>query len=365
MDKNIQVMGLDDNFEIVSILTFTNLQWRRKYYESGTFSIQIPAEQYDSRIKYIFTKDRPEVGEISQINFIQEQKGYVFALSGFFLEEELNRRIVYKKGDSNITNAPTWLNQSGAAEDVATAFFNAFKDIHYTFNGESYESDLGIGARSSQGRGHQSEHERGEEFLGDKIHTILKPSEMSYRIVYDFLTNEKVFECYKGHDRTQDNTDGENPAIFSTAYGNLKDPNIVISDSDYKNCYISTSSYSEDNVDYVNVQVGCERASDDTSDRFIQVGANVSRSEYASTEEYIRALHTMGHEELIEKKKTASFDFSAVEGSYDYMVDFDLGDKCSIEIPEIGVSKDAVLIECTEVIKKGEWSLSLQFDTDN
>lgn len=365
MSKNIEIMGLDSEFNIVCYLTYTNLQWRRKWYESGSFSVQIPANQYVDTIKYIYSKDRPEVGEISQINYIKDEGSYLFALSGYFLEEQLNRRVVYKLGTGNITNAPSWVNKSGAAEDVATAFFNAFKDVNYVYNGTAYQSILGIGAADSQGRGKTSDHERGEEYLGNKVHTILKPSEMSYRVSYDLETSQKIFACVKGHNRTQDNNDGENPVIFSTAYGNLKNPNILISDTDYKNCYISTNSYTEDNVEYVDIQASCERASEDTSDRFLNNDASVNRSDYASTAEYIAAIHSQGHEKLIECKKKATFEFDTIEGSYEYLEDFDLGDKCSLEVPEVGLSKDAVLIECTEVIKNGTWTLTLEFDTDD
>ena len=61
--------------------------------------------------------------------------------------------------------------------------------------------------------------------------------------------------------------------------------------------------------------------------------------------------------------KTVNVEFDAMEGSYEYRVDFDLGDICHIEIPEMEISADAVLIGCGEVIKKGTWSLTLEFGT--
>lgn len=363
MNKHaFEIMGLDKDFNIVSLLRYFNLQWNRKFYEAGTFSVQIPLEQYDPTIKYIYTKDRPEVGEISQVNYIDDGSQRVFALSGYFLENQLNRRICYVKGTGNITNAPEWVNQSGNAEDVATAYFDAFKDVRYLRAGVNYESLLGIETSPSQGRGHFAEHERENERLGDKIHTILKPSEMSYKVRYDFIANTKVFKCIKGIDRTQNNEELNNPVILSTRYGNLKKPNIVVSNSEYKNCYIVSANYTENNVEHVDVQANCQRAEGDESDRFIYVSATAFKDDYPSQELYINALHTEALEELTQHKVTTSFDFDAVEGSYDYLVDFDLGDKCSLEVKEIQLSKDAILTGCKEVIKKGEWTLSLEFD---
>ena len=63
-------MALNANYELIGLVRSTNLQWTRKYYESGTFSLQIPLEQYDSNVAYIYTKDRPEMGKITQKNFV-------------------------------------------------------------------------------------------------------------------------------------------------------------------------------------------------------------------------------------------------------------------------------------------------------
>lgn len=359
---SFEVMGLDENFTLVSLLRYTNLQWNRKFYQPGNFSIQIPLEQYNKRIKYIYTKDRPEVGEISQVNYVENDNGKQFSLSGYFLEDELNRRVAYIKSNTNVIDAPDWVHQSGKAEDVATAYFNAFKDVSFSVDGITENYPLGIATTESQSRGIQSDHYRHGEYLGDKINTILKPSEMSYRIVYDYINNSKRFECWKGVNRTQNNPELNNPIIFSTRYGNLKNPNIVWSDTNYKNAFFSANTYEENNVSYSYMQAATEIAEDDLDVRFLSVESNIIRSDYSSLNNYIAALRNDGHTKLLQAKKTISFDFDAIEGSYEYMVDFDLGDKCSLEVKEAGLSEDAVLTGCNEVVKNGFWTLELEFD---
>ena len=49
--------------------------------------------------------------------------------------------------------------------------------------------------------------------------------------------------------------------------------------------------------------------------------------------------------------------------SYEYRTDFDLGDLCSIEIPEMDLSAQARLIGCYEVMKSGQWSMTMEFGT--
>jgi len=357
------VMALNSGFEVLALLRYTNLQWSRKYRESGTFSIQIPLEQYDPNIKYIYTKSRPEVGKVTQVNY-QESNGYrSISMSGYFLEEELNRHIAYKPGTTNITNAPSWTLQSGKAEGVAYAFFDAFKTINgKNVDGTTWSSALGMVSGTSQGRGVQAEHHRNGEYLGHKIYLILKASGMSYRVRYDFESNRRTFEVWQGLDRTQSNSYGNNPAIFSTRYGNIKNPNIVIDDSTYKNAAIVTNEYVlNDDSDYT-IEAYNDPSDTDTERAFVAVDSSLNKSDFTASA-FKSALENEGQNEVANAEQTINLDFDAIAGTYEYLADFDLGDLCSIEIPEIGLSADARLIGCYEVIKSGDWSLSLEFGT--
>ena len=84
------------------------------------------------------------MGEITQINFIN-QRGYkAINISGFFLENWLNKRVVYRKGTSNIVGGPEWMNQEGKSEDGAYTYFNAFKDVSISQSGYTVDCILGI-----------------------------------------------------------------------------------------------------------------------------------------------------------------------------------------------------------------------------
>lgn len=352
-------MALDKDYQIVALLRCTNIQWNRKYYESGTFSLEIPLGQYNSSYVYIYTKDRPEMGIINQINYVDKANYKAINLSGYFLENDLNKRVAYRKGSSNISNAPEWVNKSGMAEDVAFAYFNAFKDITFMAGTVQRKCLLGIQSGTSLARGKQSDHERGGEYLGNKIYSILKPSEMSYRVSYDFESNTKVFSVWSGKNRTQDQTDN-NPVTFSTKYGNIKNPNILIDYTSYRNgCIVDN-----ENNDSVYSRVLLNRADDDDEyDSFSYVRSSVNKVDYADDNTFFAALESEGNADLAEHVKLINVEFDAMEGSYEYLVDFDLGDKCNLEIPEIEISADAVLIGCYEVIKSGTWSLTLEFGT--
>lgn len=364
--KSFNVIALDEAFNIVSLLRYTNLQWNRKYYETGTFSVQIPLEQYSSKIKYIYTKDRPELGIVSQLNYVNQSGYRNVQLSGYFLEKELGKRVVYPYAQvSNIRNAPAWIARAGNAESVAFAFFNAFKDIvytdHHTPNDPPLYSYIGIDPGTDYGRGNETEQTRTGEELDKKIYSILKPSGMSYRVSYDFDKNKKIFQVWSGLDRRQEQSIN-NPIIFSTKYGNIKNPNIVISDTDYKNAVIECADFQNSSgEDITQVMVfGLYGRTSDYDDCFIYKNSGINRKDY-DEDSFSDALQNEAFLELEKYVKNFNVEFDAMEGSYRYMTDFDLGDNVSIEIPEIDVSGEARLIGCYEVIKQGEWSLTMEF----
>lgn len=354
-------MALDTNYELIGLIRSTNLQWSRKYYESGTFSLQIPLEQYDSNVAYIYTKDRPEMGIVTQVNYV-DTKGYRnVQLSGYFLENELNSMIVYPKGITNITNDPNFVSAEGCAEDVAHQFFNGFKTMTFTQGSEeTINVSLDIDAGTSQNRGSLAIHTRNGESLGSKIYSILKPSEMSYRVKYDFESNRKVFETWKGLDRTE-SQNVNNPVVFSTRYGNIKNPNILIDNTQYKNGYIVVGETSENGTK--NIYVRAVRKEQSTKDSYLYVKSASSISDYSSLAEYYAAIESDGLDKAQEFASIINVEFDAMEGSYEYMKDFDIGDLCNLEIPEVNISANARLINCYEVYKGSSNSLSLEFGT--
>lgn len=361
---SFDIMALDASFDIVAFLKYTNVQWSRKYHECGTFSIQIPLEQYNPSFEYIYTKSRPEVGKITQINYVGAASYRYIQLSGYFLENELNRMVAYAKGTGNILSSPAWAEKIGYAENVAYDFFNAFSSITFNDGTEDVEYSIGITPETSEGRGRRVHHVRENSYLGDKIYHILKSSGLSYRVVYDFVDNTKAFVVWGGLDRSADQTDN-NPVVFSTRYGNIRKPNVLIDSSTYKSGSIVINKSTTDNDDItVYVRANINPAETDNDNAFLSFESTANASDFSALEDLYVAMDAEG---VSEKEahwiRTLNLEFDTLPGSYVYMEDFDLGDVCSIEIDELGLSVDARLIGCYEVVKSGEWTLSMEFGT--
>ena len=350
------LLALDENFNVITPLVATNIQWRRKWFEAGTFSIEVPVSQYSKDIAYIYTKDRTEVGKITQVNYMLDHGVQEIHLSGYFLEEELNRMICYSKfNTSNIIDQPTWTMQKGKAEDVAHAYFNAFKTIKF----DNKTFDLGIAEGENLHRGVRAEHGRYSETLGHKIYKILKPSGMSYRVNLDFLTCKKTFQTVKGRDLTQENTEQNNPVVFGTAFGNVEKVDYLFSDSEEKTGYIVKNKNTEENNETTTIVAGCEN---DENYKFLALDSSENASDYSTSADLMEALKVEGHQEVLKNKAKISFDIDTVPQSYEYLVDYDLGDVCTLSIPEIHFQKNAIISGCIETIKSGSFELTLEFE---
>ena len=81
--------GLDKEFNIITHLEPYNVQWNRKYYETGDFEIYIDIEQYSSNIKYIYSTDDKELGIVDIPHYSASNNTKQMLLKGSFFESLL------------------------------------------------------------------------------------------------------------------------------------------------------------------------------------------------------------------------------------------------------------------------------------
>lgn len=367
----INILAMDKEFNIVGVLAYDLLQWRRRYFEAGSFSIDIPISQYNNSIKYIYTKDREEIGKVTQINYNIDARGQRVSLSGYFMEQEFNRRVVFPRATEWASNSniaypnPTWLYVEGKAETVATQYAQTFKDVQiYTGGQQRKRCNLGIDVNASPTpRGKQSVHYRNGEYLGNKLYNILKPSLLSYRVTYagDDLTkagvNLFVMNVIQGVDHT---AEGENPVVFSTKYGNINNIDLLIDTTETKNAVITVSDEDEEKDVFTWATVEAET---EENVNFIKLDSMEKKKDYATIADFAQVLTQEAHEELLEHRDIISFDFNAIAESYAYRADFDLGDVVQIVIDELNIDTKAVLTGVNEIIKAGAETIELQFET--
>ena len=91
----LEVFAVDaDMNRATGSIPYKSLQWNRRYYEPGQFSMVVPADMYDDSWRYILCDDRPETGIVQKVEFTDSATTYdgidEVTVSGFFLEQVLN-----------------------------------------------------------------------------------------------------------------------------------------------------------------------------------------------------------------------------------------------------------------------------------
>lgn len=332
----IEVYALDSGFQLVTVnIPYTNLQWNRKYYEAGDFSMQVPIEAFDPSWAYVGSSERPEFGVVQKVDYTQDQTEYV-QVSGFFYEKVLDDKVCYPRYTGDVSSTET------AVRNILT----------------KYKADIPIelGQANSPLLGERTQSDFSDDYLGTKLYSILETRELSQRVVYDYVNDRLVWGVWQGLDRSQSQDD--NPwAVFSSAFGNVEQADVTQDVSDYKN-YCIIPANADDNgkesvVEYVDWSNGGYQ-------RQMVLDRRSSRPEEDQTDADFRAgLQQEGAEALLEHQVVQDVDVDADEDGY--MRDYDLGDRCDIIIPTLGIDVEARIVEVSEVFKSGAHTVTLGF----
>lgn len=326
------ILALKEDFSISDALNPLNVQWSRQYYEVGTFSIQIPYDQYIDDMVYIYSKDKDELGVIDNVRYSISNGIKSVQLSGSFLEKELDDKVVVPD-----------FNGNGILEDEVVRLVN------------QYKSDIPLLADAeSQGRGNTVEFVATENGIATELYKVLQNEEYSFRVAYDYESNSKAFSIWQGKDRTQEQNEN-NPVLFSTVFKNLLNPDVVLQ-KNLKNYAIVKGSFDGADVSAI------ADLSDGEYQKQIVIDGSSIESEGLSKEQYLSKLKTFGETELLNQyTDVENIAFDVDNESYEYKVDYDLGDKCTVIIEDIDLTLEGRIISVFEVYKDNRRELSVEF----
>ncbi|WP_418972376.1 siphovirus ReqiPepy6 Gp37-like family protein [Allofournierella sp.] len=325
----MQLLALDAEFQPVAYLPYLNLQWQREYYSPGKFSVQLAAENYDTRMAYLYTPDRPEMGIIQKPELSETVKGRFVQLSGFFLEHLLNDKLVY----------PTYY-AAGAMDAAVLQMITAYKsDIPKL---EILPLPAAVAEASTwQVTG---------EALGTAACAKLKTVQMALRCRYDYQQDKIRCEVWQGLDRTQSQT-VNNWVVFSDGFRNLNQVVASTDASSLKNYAIvaGAGEGAEREVQVVD-QTGGGYA------RQLWVDARDLRwdEKEQTLAEYQASLRQRGAEKLLEHQPIQNVEVDVTDGTFRYLRDFDLGDKVDVIVQDIGLAMEARVVSVREVFKAND-----------
>lgn len=329
----MELIALNANFEPVRYIKYTNLQWNRKYYECGDFSIQMPASEYDSSMAYIYSTSRPETGIIQKVEYEIAYNGKFVQISGFFLERILWDKIIY----------PTYY-ASGNIEDDARAIVDRYKeDIPLLRLGEKHNLGTSVVWQETGGE------------IGSVLYSRLQTQQLSQRCRYVYKDNAIYYEVWQGLDRTQEQFEN-NFVVFSTTFRNLQDAIVTTDNSNYKNFFVVAGA--GEGADRVFVEVDLSNGGYKRKLFVDQKGMTYNSSEQ-SLDEYKQSLYQKGVETALDYVDTFNVEVTAQNTGFIYMQDYDLGDRCDLIIDDLNLTFTARIIEVNEVVKKNQHTIKI------
>lgn len=326
--------ALDSRFNVVSYgIPYSNMQWNRRYYESGDFAMQVPINQYDPEWAYVGMLGRNELGMCQKISATDSDLDKMM-VSGFFCEKLLDRKACY----------PRFIGEFASATDAAIALFSQFK------------GDLPIAIGSSMPVTGNASVDVSDGNLGAKLYAMLESFEASLRVRYDFESNGLMFEVWHGVDRSQSQSENSFQ-VFSTRFGNVSGRAIDFDSSAYANyAIVPVDARETDGVErrtlYVDLTDGGERFETVIDKR------NSHPDDNQTTAQFDDAMRQEAREQLLSRSKVESVDITPMNG-VGYLESYDLGDRCDAEIPEFGISMTSRIIEVNEVFKAEGHSVSI------
>lgn len=323
----MEVYALDENFDVITVgVPYINLQWNRKYYEAGDFMMEVPVEIYDTAWAYIGTVDRPEIGMVQQVQTEGDEEVTV-TVSGFFCEKMLDDKVCFPRHIADVSKTET------AVRNIFT----------------KYKADLPIelGPANSPLLGDRTQSDFSDDQMGTKIYRILETRELSYRVQYDWDDSKLTFDVWQGVDRTG----GTAMQTFSTAYGNIVGLDIDIDDSDYKNYAIipvnADDNGKEQDVYYLDWSNGGYRK------MIVYDKRNEKPDDGQSMADFKNGILQDVKESLLTHSVVEDVNVD-IANDGEYMVDFDLGDKCNVILDNFGIDMETRIVEVYEVFKADE-----------
>lgn len=336
--------ALDRDFKLLTVgIPYDNVQWTRRYYTSGQFTMQLPLSSYDPEWAYIGTPEREELAMVQR----RETDGSMILLSGFFCENMLNMKAIYPKYTPKVY-------ELFGDEGVTLPIEECARDIF-----ETYKKDLPVelGKPNQPMLNDDVYVETEDDQLGTKLFSILETKESSYRVRYDYLDNKLLFEVWRGKDRTTSQKDNSYQ-IFSTEFQNIASRSYVTDSSDYYNYAIVPADADEDGKERETLYI-------DLSNGGFKRETVIDMRSSSPSNDQTMATWRNG---VIQEATEQLINYAIVEDiqitpstKAGYMRDYDLGDKCDVHLSDIGASMESRIVEVFEVIKKEGHDITLGF----
>lgn len=347
---------LDKNFEPVAEITEAiSVIWNRRFFSPGTWQITCSSREMQNLMagEYVYRSDRKELGIIQQLGLSRDAaESKTCYAKGYFAEQLLYDRVLDRKMTGNDVTP----------EGLAKAI------VRYLFvDGTGYEgranAHIQVAPTSEIPQDNITFQGEGRA-CADVCYEVEGAQGMSHKMSYDDSTKMLTFDVVKGEDKGVEFQDTlRNVLNASYSQDRTETANVV---------YVAGAG---DDDERVVIRIDKRKEGDPAKETYVD-GRSLSQSYkdangetvYYSDEEYQEMLITRGYQALESKALLESFSLEVDPNSdvLKYMVDYDLGDICSIRVSVDGggsIYMTKQITEIREAIEKQSMSVSVTFGT--
>lgn len=377
------IIYLDKTGQELPQRDFIELQWTRKCFEPGSFSLYVRAEDWDKNIKYIQLDDRPETGIVQKVQYEYLPEGDFITASGFFIEKLLDwgALITDMSPETYILD-----NLDALCYSLYSQHKGRIKDEHGAGDGEvfpPFTSNL-----------YCAYFEPSELNLNTKTILNAKAGEPGGKTIYDFLRvngyrlvarpyfNDPsralrepmiglIMEAKKLRSRE---------VYFNKGLGTAKNIEYVFDDSGVYTCIVGIQIL-EDNIRYTNsfsvykdskfqkciyekYEYSINAPQDVGAAKPFKViytsATNIETGKEASVRAQMQNALKL---ELLNNYKVERISCEVLQDRYIYPRDYDLGDLCNVQLDELEVEYSARIVEIREVYHKNICEIEIVLGT--
>ena len=369
----IEIRSASDRELIGIIDDAKSIIWHDVYYGVGDFEVYAPCTPESVSLlivgNYVTRYGDDNIGIIEKVNITYSaQDGRMIIVSGRFAKSLLDRRIIYTLSGHSVS--PTILR--GNVEDAARKLVeqNAINcDFDTSRNIQELELgiDAGIAKTIVDASGAAADKQVTHDNLLEYTDSLLE----EYGIGAKCVLNDALklaYTVYTGADRSVDNSDGNEPVIFSQDFDNLISTTYSYDESLLKN----TALIGGEGEGEARFHAIVKSSASGAARREVFVDASTSSRTYKDENgeeqtltdaEYNAQLETVGLQAISGLAITETFDgeVDLMSGSFRYRDDFSLGDIVTIQDLEIGLYINARILEVTEVEDDSGYMISIVY----
>ena len=360
--------------EIIGIVdTAKSIIWRVSYYETGDFEIYAPCTPLYVNLliagNFVSRPNEKHVGIIENVNYkFDVFDGRMIIATGRMLKSILDRRIIYRLNGYSVS--PTIISgnvEYGASSIVTQNAINCTVDTNRNIAALVLGAHSGSTKQIVDSEGNPTTKQVTYNNLLTWTNEFLRQYEIGCFITIN-ENNQFEFACFEGVNRSVDNTDGNDPVIFSQQFDNLNSSEYEYNEEKYKNTAL-IGGEGEGTARFVSLltssQIGFNRR-----EKFIDAATTSKKykddggTEHTLTDaEYNAQLQAIARQDLAEYQIKESFngEININQNVYKYKTNFNLGDMVTIQDNGINIYINTRLLEIIETFDDNGYNIKTNY----